>query len=342
MQNNPEWQAAIRQIVEQSLATLPMSADLKALLEQSQRSINLDAVPEPIPIRDSSPRQASVSCSTPTTDMSDYASSHTGRPQSRHTAATSVDSSIRLDFYKPADNGLSDKALGNRSNANSPLGIVDAPEESGTFTPEPSYSRPGSKNADSTPIPRYSTYIMEIEEYECLTSDYSDVDSFTEKRQQVLADDESLLFKEEEYGDLGSNLPGIADPTHHDDCSVCAFMPGRAGCWPKQHCTHSGVASPRDRLRALGYDYDTDESETEQEPASAKRRTRTKKITAGSGGGLRRLVLVDDRIDEDSAEEFDDRGKQKRDELRRRIKATGKRQIGLQKRWQDHEQGIAR
>jgi hypothetical protein len=77
----------------------------------------------------------------------------------------------------------------------------------------------------------------------------------------------------------------------------------------------------KQRLRALGYDYDSGDSDTELDVAPIRTWARTKKLTTGSNSGLRRLRLVDDRIDEASDEERGENGTAKsRPELRRKAK----------------------
>ncbi|KID95943.1 hypothetical protein MAJ_08084, partial [Metarhizium majus ARSEF 297] len=322
LQYPPDWQIAIQRAVEESLAKLPLSADLQALLELSQSGIPLDDILQRVPLRHSSLHQGSIMSTTPTTDLSDYASSHTGRPHSRHTATTSIDSSARIDVHhKKALNTQEDKSLAGDQYQSSPY--LTPVEDEGPLITETS-TAPTSQPR-MTPDVGKSTGnngITQVEEYECLTSDYSDVDSFTERRRQVLDDDETKLFNDGGFGDISNNLPGIASPRERKNCTVCIILANLQGR-PVQTelCTHDGSMTRKQRLRALGYDYDSEESDTERDPGPVKGRTRTKKLTVGSNGGLRRLKLVDDRIDEDSEEERGETTSAKnRPELRRKPK----------------------
>ena len=207
----------------------------------------------PVPDRHSSLFQGTYTCSTPTTEYSDYASTN-GRPQSRHTAMTSFDS-----MRKIAD-----------GDAERPQIIHAAPVITSVKAATPTNSE-----------------IMEVRELECLTTDYSDADSFTEKRRQILYDDESLLFKDG-FGDLGDKLPGIAG---EGDGDGDVFTEKTYNFWQ----------SRRARLRALGFDYDSDESDEQLRPATAPAPSPKNRVV--TGGRLRRVVRLDKKIDEGSEEE---------------------------------------
>ncbi|EFY93747.1 hypothetical protein J3458_005062 [Metarhizium acridum] len=322
LQYHPDWQVAIQRAVEESLAKLPLSADLKALLELSHSEIPLDDILQRVPLRHSSLHQGSIISTTPTTDFSDYASSHTGRPHSRHTATTSIDSSARIDVHhKKALNTQEDKSLAGDQCQSSPY-LTPVEDEELLITATSTAPTSQSQMTRDVKKGTGDNGISEVEEYECLTSDYSDVDSFTEKRRQVLDDDETKLFNDGGFGDISNNLPGIASPRERKNCTVCIILANLQGL-PVQTelCTHDGSMTRKQRLRALGYDYDSEESDTERDLGPVKGRSRTKKLTVGTNGGLRRLKLVDDRIDEDSEEERGEATSAKnRPELRRKPK----------------------
>lgn len=302
-QYHPEWQEAVQRAVEQSLAKLPLSADLKALLELSQGRAPLDDLFQKVPQRQSSLHQGSIMSTTPTTELSDYASSNTGRPHSRHTATTSIDSSARIDLYHKNGSSIhEDKGCTAEQYHGSPyLTPADDEEIAAAGVTVPVFQ---SELVMSSIDHTQNDGIKEIDDFECLTSDYSDVDSFTEKRRQVLHEDEAKLFKEGGFGDISSNLPGIVHTRRPKNCQVCNILVTlRGGAGPTEPCHHTGSMTQKQRLRALGYDYDSEESDTEREVAPARNRGRTKKLTVGSNGGLRNLKLVDDRIDEASEEE---------------------------------------
>ncbi|GAB0137118.1 hypothetical protein EsDP_00005400 [Epichloe bromicola] len=294
--HHAQWQEAVRLAVEEILAQLPLTVDLKALLDLSQNSetLNEDIVQRLPIMRRSSLRQGSMTCSsTPTTDLSDYASSNTGRSSSRNTTTTSIDSSARIDAFPRTGHGI----LDGRSSAGddyqmSPTAIAAVDED-----PKPDAAKCRNRKY------RHSG-VMETQDLERLTSDYSDVDSFTEPRPQTPNDDQGPLFHDGSFGDLSANLPGLVTDKSPKPCVICnvlASLQGTSG--PSRPCEHNGVMSQKQRLRALGYDYDSDESDTPTAKTPPAKQDRTKKLTSGVGGGLRRLKLVDDRIEEASEEE---------------------------------------
>lgn len=283
---------------------MPLSADVRALLELSQSGIPLDDILQNAHLRRFSLHQGSTISMSPTTDLSDYASSHTGRPHSRHTATTSIDSSARVDLYhKSPSSSNEDKSAALDQHQGSPyltpIHGGDATTADGSHTQSDVVQFAGENTQKHD--------IIDIEGLECLTSDYSDVDSFTEKRRQVLDEDEAKLFHSEGFGDISNNLPGIVDLRETRSCTICNILSNlQEGSDQMQPCTHNGSLTQKQRLRALGYDYESEESDTEKPITSVRGRSTTKKLTAGSNGGLRRLKLVDDRIDEDSEEERGD------------------------------------
>ncbi|GAO19990.1 hypothetical protein UVI_02053310 [Ustilaginoidea virens] len=338
-----EWQTAVRRAVEESLAQMPLSADLKFLLELSRRGLSLQDMPHNVGLQSPAAQRGSVtSMSTPTTDVFDYSSISAGRPQSRHTARTSIDSSVKLELHPRADycSSLSRETALERANCTSPtMSTVehDASSSSRSLS-SPSPSAPTdtkpqpSTAADTSDHARGGQAIMETDDCECLTSDYSDADSFAEKRQQLASDGESLLLNEGKFGDISNSLPGIVNIGAAADCMICRILANLQGVpLPTGPCSHNGRMSKKQRLQALGYDYDSDESEQGEQgdqgdqggPGAAKETappcSRKKKLISGSGGGLRRLKLVDDRIEEDSEEERDPAKKlQQGSELRRK------------------------
>ncbi|KAG6197949.1 hypothetical protein E4U35_007284 [Claviceps purpurea] len=330
--HHPELQDAVRRAVDESLAQLPLSVDWKALLEMAQKGLALDGElgPQKVPQRRSSlhPGSLPLSNSTPTTaEFSDYGSrsgsSAAGYPSSsRHTKATSIDSLASpksLSAHPTMFDGRS--SVGDGYQISPTFSTLDEDHGVGPI-PEVCYG-------DDV---RYHSGIMNIEHAECLTSDYSDVDSFTEKRQPRLNDTEGSLFHDSGFRDLSANLPGLVTDTTPSPCLVCRVLSslhgddtavGPALSTPCDH--HSGGMSRKQRLKALGYDYESDDESDvpPTKPASAKG-GRTKRLTSGTGGGLRRLKLVDDRIEEASEEDrAGSLDSEKRRDLRRRPKFGG-------------------
>ncbi|KAG5966492.1 hypothetical protein E4U58_002526 [Claviceps cyperi] len=331
--HQPELHDAVRRAVDESLAQLPLSVDWKALLEMAQKGLALDGElgPQKVPQRRSSlhPGSLPLSNSTPTTaEFSDYGSrcgsSVAGYPSSsRHTKATSIDSLASpksLSVYPTMFDGKS--SAGDGYQISPTFSTLDEDHGVGPI-PEVCYSDDA----------RYHSGIMNIEHAECLTSDYSDVDSFTEKRQSRFNDTEGSLFHDAGLRDLSANLPGLVTDTTPSPCLVCRVLyslhgddttvgssPGTPAC---DH--HSGGMSRKQRLKALGYDYESDDESDvlPAKPASAKG-GRTKRLTSGTGGGLRRLKLVDDRIEEASEEDrAGSLDSERRRDLRRKPKFGG-------------------
>ncbi|KAK2592724.1 hypothetical protein QQS21_009567 [Conoideocrella luteorostrata] len=325
-----EWQNAVRRAVEESLANLPLSADLKAILELSENDLTLNDISQKVPVRHSSLRQGFTTCSsTPTTDLSDYSSGHTERPHSRQTTTTSIASSSGTGVYRKTGSTMmmdGGSSVGDDCHSSPTIAVADY--DTMVTTGIPTEVEHELRLPELCKGISQRNGIMEIDSYECLTSDFSDVDSFTEKRRHILNDDESLLFNDDGFGDLGTNLPGlVAHNTNAapNDCMICHIVANLQGSTVSSgSCSHNGSMSRKQRLRALGYDYDSDESDPEPVRASALKRGRTKKLIGGSGGGLRRLKLVDDRIDEASEEERGAAGySQPRHEVRRKSKFVG-------------------
>ncbi|OAQ58137.1 hypothetical protein VFPPC_11592 [Pochonia chlamydosporia 170] len=210
-QYHPDWQSAVQRAVEESLAKLPLAADLKALLELSQSGVPLDDFLQNVPVRHSSLHQGSTISTTSTTDPSDYASSNTGRPHSRHIATTTIDSSARFDLcHMSRSSTHEDKSSASDQYQNSPCLTLVADEGIAIAVASPA-PHSQSEMIQSSNESASNHGIMEIEEFEYLTSDYSDVDSFTGKPRQVLDEDETKLFNHEGFGDISNNLPGIVD-----------------------------------------------------------------------------------------------------------------------------------
>lgn len=295
--HHAQWQDAVRLAVEEILAQLPLTVDLKALLDLSQNSetLNEDIVQQLPIMRRSSLRQGSRTCSsTPTTDLSDYASSNTGRSSSRNTTTTSIDSPAKIDaFPRPGYGFLDGRSSAGDDYQISPTAIAAVDEDPNK--PDAAKRRNGKYRHPG---------VMEMQDLERLTSDYSDVDSLTEPRPQTPSDDQGPPFHDGGYGDLSANLPGLVTDQSPKPCVICNVLASLQGTSePSRPCEHNGVMSKKQRLRALGYDYDSDESDTPAAKTTPAKQGRTKKLTSGIGGGLRRLKLVDDRIEEASEEE---------------------------------------
>ncbi|KAG6056335.1 hypothetical protein E4U32_005772 [Claviceps aff. humidiphila group G2b] len=328
--HHPELHDAVRRAVDESLAQLPLSVDWKALLEMAQKGLALDGElgPQKVPQRRSSlhPGSLPLSNSTPTTaEFSDYGSrsgsSVAGYPSSsRHTKATSIDSLASpksLSVHPTMFDGRS--SVGDGYQISPTFSTLDEDHRVGPI-PEVCYSDDA----------RYHSGIMNIEHAECLTSDYSDVDSFTEKRQSRFNDTEGSLFHDAGLRDLSANLPGLVTDTTPSPCLVCRVLSNlhgddtAVGSAPSTPCDHhSGGMSRKQRLKALGYDYESDD-ESDMLPAKPAKGGRTKRLTSGTGGGLRRLKLVDDRIEEASEEDrAGSLDSERRRDLRRRPKFGG-------------------
>lgn len=305
-----EWQSAVRTAVEESVANLPASTDLKALLEFSRHGLSLSDISDQVPRRYSSLKQGYLSCSsTPTTMTSGYASSTTGRPHSRQTTATSIDFSTRLDT--PSKTGCGSSSDGRGSSAEhrhssctlSVSGddtLIDGHVSADTSSSEAETSRAGFHTTCQS-YGRAQPHDLES----ITTSDMSDADSFTNEKRPTKGEDEALLFSEDKFADTGS-LPGLNAAAVANNCMICHVVANLQGTpVPTVACDHNGTTTRKQRLRALGYDYDSDESDSEAVTTvvTSPTRSRTKWLTGGVNGGLRRLKLVDDCIEEASDEE---------------------------------------
>ncbi|KAG5915360.1 hypothetical protein E4U42_008105 [Claviceps africana] len=319
----PDWQNAVRRAVEETLAQLPVSVDWKALLEMTQNGLNLDEdVARNVPLRRLSLWQGSLthSSTTPTTtDFSDNSSSIAGYPGSRYTMATSTDSLLRPERCSKAGSGhygaVDDKGpVGGDDYQHSPAAAaVDedhGPESSQICSDEVRLHAGAVRNAEHTGSPR---------------STHADVDSFTGKRQQqqqqqeaeeaeeaeeeaAKHDEEGSLIHDGSLSDLSVHLPGLVTETSLDACAICSVLSTLHGNpVPSTYCNHSSPMSRKQRLQALGYDYESDESDVGAGKAAptkgSSKATKRLTLTSGVGGGLRRLKLVDGRIDESSEEE---------------------------------------
>ncbi|KAG6015180.1 hypothetical protein E4U54_004032 [Claviceps lovelessii] len=354
LHHHPDWHNAVRRAVDETLAQLPLSVDWKALLEMTQNGLVLEEdVARKVPLRHSSLWRESFtthSSSTPTTaDFSDYSSSTAGYPGSRYTRATSTESLTRADPCPkagPRDSAHSGAAAHDRGSAGdtdyrNSLTIAAVDEDNGL-----EYTK-----LSSGEVQYYSGVLMNnIEHPESPTSDYSEVDSFIGKRPQevmknedaknehvrsedVANEDEGSLFHDGSLSDLSAHLPGlVADTSPNNQCVICHVLSKLHGnSAPIGPCNHNGTMSRKQRLQALGYDYESDESDPgAAKPASASASTKSSKatkrltLTSGSGGGLRRLKLVDDRIDEANEEErTGSRDSRRRQDLRKKLNVGG-------------------
>ncbi|KAG6036440.1 hypothetical protein E4U41_005722 [Claviceps citrina] len=283
----PEWHNAVRRAVEESLAQLPLSIDLKTLLEMTQNGLMLDRdLAQKVPLRHLPPRQGSFThSSTPTSmEFSDCASSNAECPQTPRTTTTPIDPLARADARPKAEPRVLD-------------GMSSAGDDYQTFPRIAAVD-------DYHELESAKLCNDDVRYHSGSTLDYSDVDSFIEKRRQALDEDEGLKFHDGGFSDLGDNLPGLVAHQNPKPCVICHVLTSLHGVpAPSAPCDHNGLMNQKQRLRALGYDYESDESDVVPvKPASAKA-SRTKKLTSGSGGGLRRLKLVDDCIEEASEEE---------------------------------------
>ncbi|KAG6010136.1 hypothetical protein E4U21_000170 [Claviceps maximensis] len=312
--HHPDWHQAVRRAVDETLAQLPLSVDWKALLEMTQNGLGLDEdVTQMVPLRRSLLWQGSMtnSSSTPTTaDFSDYSSSIAGYPGSRHTMATSTDSLIRIDTCPRAGSG--DFGHSDTIDVRCPAG-----DESPSFPTiaimDEDHGLESTKLSSEEVQYLSGSLVNNIDQAGAAspTSEYSDVDSFAEKRQQqqqqqtLRSEKEgSSIFDHGSFSDLGANLPGLLADTGPGECAICnALFRLNGNSAPRVPCNHNGTMSRKQRLRALGYDYESDESD----PGAAKPVPTTKSSKATKRltftGGLRRLKLVDDCIEEASEEE---------------------------------------
>ncbi|PHH82278.1 hypothetical protein CDD83_3308 [Cordyceps sp. RAO-2017] len=275
-----------------------------------------------VPDRKSSLKQWSISSVTPTTEMSDHSSNPAARPRSTHTANTSIDlpqlpGLPQLSEPKgaaAAAGGGSSSSHGRPCSSPYLTAQEDGAHTDSTGASPPALGRGGRRDGQRD---RRSFH---MEDWACVTTDdESDADSFAEKRRRQRrqdADDESLLFRQGSYGDLGRDLPGL-----HDDgperapCLMCSLLEsvaddyapaagGLALCGQRAApCGHGALVSTRDRLRALGYDYDTDDSASEPEMAlrgtiEAPSLRRPSGGASAASGGVRRRASsygVDDK-----------------------------------------------
>jgi len=130
----------------------------------------MDEISDVIPIRTSSIRHWSISSTTPT--ISDTSSNPSQRPQSRHTADTSVD--LRTSF----------------SAKNSSLGSLTSVAAPGSVVVSPKSTKSQAFNIDD--------YISSDDDYD------------TPRRPRGEGE-EDLLFQDNGYGMNGSLLPGLSD-----------------------------------------------------------------------------------------------------------------------------------
>ncbi|KAG5932914.1 hypothetical protein E4U53_001152 [Claviceps sorghi] len=337
--DHPDWHNAVRRAVDETLAQLPLSVDWKALLEMTQNGLNLDEdVARNVPLQRLSLWQGSSTRSsiTPSTvDFSDYSSSIAGYPGSRYTMATSTDSLPRTNRCSKAGSGhcgaVDDKgsAGGDDYQHLAHFAAVDA--DHGL---EPS-------QLCSDEVRFYSDAVSNTERAGSLRSAHSDVDSFMEKRQRQQQqqqqqrhqqedddDDDEAKHEEEDpfvhdgsLSDLSVHLPGLVSDMNPDGCVICnALSTIHGSLAPTTPCNHSSTMSRKQRLQALGYDYESDESDVGAGKAvpikSSSKATKRLTLTSGAGGGLRRLKLVDDHIEE--ASEEDRKGSQRRQGLCRK------------------------
>ncbi|KAF9881573.1 hypothetical protein CkaCkLH20_00719 [Colletotrichum karsti] len=147
----------------------------------------LDEIFEHVPVRTSSLRHWSISSATPTMSSS----SSFQRPQSRHTATTSVDLATMSSFMNDSCDSLHSGTGGHTSFCTALESAVPSPLDS---------SAPGAS--------------FNIDDY--LSSDDDvDADSFitTRRRDSGLGatNEEELLFSDNGYGEGGLQLPGLFD-----------------------------------------------------------------------------------------------------------------------------------
>ncbi|GJN66359.1 hypothetical protein VFPBJ_01518 [Purpureocillium lilacinum] len=238
-----------------------------------------------VPPRNSSLRQWSVSSITPTTELSDGCSTSTNlfpRPQSNHTANTSLDMPLSVKQPMGGAEPKTFSAAGSTAHI-LPGGSLYVPSlEDDAFTETTIGSRTESRTGffDAN-LSAGKADSMDFEAQECgcpgavsAADSDSDVDSFVEKRRAQVKDDEALLFKDEGYGKAGTDLPGLFDSEpRHKPCLMCSLLHCAAidppflvdGPAMLPPCGHKEGITRRDRLRALGYEYDTDDSASEPE-----------------------------------------------------------------------------
>ncbi|KAJ6444987.1 N amino acid transport system protein [Purpureocillium lavendulum] len=241
-----------------------------------------------VPARNSSLRQWSISSITPTTELSDGCSTLFPRPQSNHTANTSLDMplSAKQQQQQQQPTGAEPRGFGaigasTQMNAGGSLYVPSLEDDAFTETTVGSRTESRTGFFDvNPPAGKADSVDFDAQECDCadgrsVTESDSDVDSFVEKRRAQVKDDESLLFKEEGFGKAGTDLPGLFDPSSSNSkpCLMCSLLHCAAidppfnmdGTVALPPCGHREGITRRDRLRALGYEYDTDDS-AESEP----------------------------------------------------------------------------
>jgi hypothetical protein len=260
------------------------------------RKSQLDEIYEHIPMRTSSLRHWSLTSTTPTT--SDASSNPFARPQSSHTANTSVDLAKFSSVITSSRSSLDSRAGG----LGSPYCPVIDSRLHSPLTSAGFHTNPG----------------FNIDDY--LSSDDDiDADSFVTPRGKQAEGEEELLFRDTGYGSTGIQLPGLFESIPE----IPSTSPPRDS---RQYLRHSysspsRFAKPLSLECAPGYGYDEEQSDDDDDEISTKAdlapgRRGTKRISA--------LGSLYGRIEEESLEKVDVRTAirlRKEAKARKRIRA---------------------
>lgn len=279
----------------------------RSLVSMSGRS-RLDEIYEHIPMRTSSLRHWSMTSSTA---PSSAASSNPfgGRPQSSHTANTSVDLAKFSSVITSSRSSLDSRA--GCGSAFGGIGGIGAINVIGAAGAGPLGS-PGLESRMNSPLASAGIYAnggFNIDDY--LSSDDDiDADSFVTPRppRRSAQQEEGLLFREDGYGMGGLQLPGLFDsipevPTGSPPSRLTrhSYAPG-AG-------TGAGRFVPKRlsveiaRSFAPGYDYDEDDDLSDADFDDLDPRA---DLAPGRLGAKRLSALGSyDRIEEESLEKVD-------------------------------------
>ncbi|CAM1503202.1 Fc.00g079780.m01.CDS01 [Cosmosporella sp. VM-42] len=224
----------------------------------------LDDITEHIPIRTSS---LAHSCSTPTTTMSSgHSSNPFPRPQSQHTANTSVDIPLPTISKQGHERHVSGSATSGGDYDNSAYYTAAEDEY------PPNMAGPPKRTVDvvkplhqSSSRSNHSGSTQNLNNYASLAVDYSDDDSFIEKPSVV---EEGLLFDDFIYGDAGRSLPGLFDAISGPSSPTAPRTPTSAVSKPTVASNRSTPRKPHGR-RKLRHSHSTPFSYSSHVGASA-------------------------------------------------------------------------
>ncbi|KAM4058862.1 hypothetical protein HRG_008255 [Hirsutella rhossiliensis] len=309
------WSHAHRDALRSRGAAASLSRDGSCKSGTSVQALTMD-IAGYVPDRKSSLKHWSFSSITPTTELSDHSSTLAVRPRSIHTANTSIDLPPLASPANLPELKESPSSIGSQSRpVSSPY--LTALENMDTNTTVATQPEAAAGFDEDHPEGEQDGMAAEMTGYGNDTdANYSYVNSFAARRRpQHRQDDESMLLKRGGYIDLGNNLPGLFDTAATSPCLMCSLLESAAigpasddkgtEPWaPRAPCNHKGLNSPRERLRALGYEYDTDDSESGPERAS-RGRTRTLEQTREPNAAGKRQRETWETIEEEAEEDCD-------------------------------------